>query len=86
MKKLIFSSPIPEHLDFQEYNVLTDPTKWNLVKNDLNLPWDAFLGVLGMPGHTAYSGWKEFAHSKKGDIVFVSGGAGSYGQKFNYQP
>ncbi len=39
----------------------------------------AFLGVLGMPGLTAYAGLLEIGAPKPGDTVFVSGGAGAVG-------
>ena len=39
----------------------------------------AFLGVLGMPGLTAYVGLLEIGQPKPGDTVFVSGGAGAVG-------
>ena len=39
----------------------------------------AFLGVLGMPGLTAYAGLLEIGAPKEGDTVFVSGGAGAVG-------
>ncbi len=38
-----------------------------------------FLGVLGMPGMTAYFGILEVANIKEGDIVLVSGAAGAVG-------
>jgi NADPH-dependent curcumin reductase CurA len=43
------------------------------------VPLSAFLGVLGMPGLTAYVGLLEVAQAKAGDTVFVSGGAGAVG-------
>lgn len=43
------------------------------------LPASAFLGVLGMPGLTAYVGLFEIAQFKPGDTVFVSGAAGAVG-------
>jgi NADPH-dependent curcumin reductase CurA len=43
------------------------------------VPVQAFLGVLGMPGLTAYSGLLEIGQPKEGDTVFVSGGAGAVG-------
>lgn len=43
------------------------------------VPVEAFLGVLGMPGLTAYSGLLEIGKPKEGDTVFVSGGAGAVG-------
>ncbi|MBP2474962.1 NADPH-dependent curcumin reductase CurA [Crossiella equi] len=50
------------------------------VKVDANLaPAGAFLGVLGMPGLTAYAGLLAAAQFKEGDTVFVSGAAGAVG-------
>src|ERR1700712_819291 len=43
------------------------------------LPESAFLGVLGMPGLTAYAGLLDVAELKEGDTVFVSGAAGAVG-------
>src|SRR5262249_39274275 len=42
-------------------------------------PAQAFLGVLGMTGLTAYAGLVEVAPVKEGDVVFVSGAAGAVG-------
>jgi NADPH-dependent curcumin reductase CurA len=39
----------------------------------------AYLGVLGMPGLTAYVGLTRIAQLKEGDNVFVSGAAGAVG-------
>ncbi len=44
------------------------------------LPPQAFLGVAGMPGLTAYVGLLKVAALKDGDVVFVSGAAGAVGQ------
>jgi NADPH-dependent curcumin reductase CurA len=43
------------------------------------LPLSAYLGVLGMPGLTAYAGLLDVAEFKEGDAVFVSGAAGAVG-------
>jgi hypothetical protein len=43
------------------------------------LPPQAFLGVAGMPGLTAYAGLLRVAALKEGDVVFVSGAAGAVG-------
>ncbi|MFI9238630.1 NADP-dependent oxidoreductase [Streptomyces cinnamoneus] len=42
-------------------------------------PLSAYLGVLGMPGMTAYAGLLEVASFQEGDTVFVSGAAGAVG-------
>jgi NADPH-dependent curcumin reductase CurA len=43
------------------------------------LPESAFLGVLGMPGLTAYAGLLDVGELREGDVVFVSGAAGAVG-------
>ena len=51
-----------------------------LVRVDADLaPLSAFLGVLGMPGMTAYVGLFNAASLKDGETVFVSGAAGAVG-------
>lgn len=45
----------------------------------LDVPPQAFLGYLGMPGMTAYFGLLEVASAKQGDVVFVSAAAGAVG-------
>jgi len=42
-------------------------------------PASAYLGVLGMPGLTAYVGLFDVAGMRAGDVVFVSGAAGAVG-------
>ncbi|REJ80779.1 MAG: NADP-dependent oxidoreductase [Acidobacteria bacterium] len=46
---------------------------------ELSAPPSAYLGVLGMPGMTAYVGLLEVAALKDGETVFVSGAAGAVG-------
>lgn len=43
------------------------------------VPDQAYLGVLGMPGMTAYGGFLELGQPREGDTVFVSGAAGAVG-------
>ena len=43
------------------------------------VPSSAYLGVLGMPGMTAYVGLTRIAPVEEGDVVFVSGAAGAVG-------
>jgi NADPH-dependent curcumin reductase CurA len=42
-------------------------------------PPQAFLGVLGMPGLTAYVGLLDIGELREGDIVFISAAAGAVG-------
>ncbi|MFE7211467.1 NADP-dependent oxidoreductase [Streptomyces sp. NPDC057611] len=52
------------------------------VKVDPNAaPLSTYLGVLGMPGLTAYAGLTRVAEFKAGDVVFVSGAAGAVGSE-----
>jgi NADPH-dependent curcumin reductase CurA len=46
---------------------------------DLGAPPETYLGVLGMPGATAYFGLLDAASAKADDIVFVSAAAGAVG-------
>ena len=72
------------HIAFQQYAILANLQDTNgardviILHNELNIPWSAYTGVLGMPGQTAYSGWKEFASPVKGEVAFVSGAAGQF--------
>ena len=45
----------------------------------LGAPPERFLGVLGVTGITAYFGLLDAANAKRGDVVFVSAGAGAVG-------
>ena len=47
--------------------------------NTFGLPPQAFLGVAGMPGMTAYAGLLRVAALKEGDVVFVSAASGAVG-------
>jgi len=62
----------------QEYAVLKGKTL-NKVNPKL-APLPVFLGVLGMPGMTAYFGLLDVGSFKPGDTVVVSGAAGAVGQ------
>ncbi len=44
-----------------------------------NVPDQAYLGVLGMPGLTGWAGLLEIGKPQAGQTVFVSGGAGAVG-------
>jgi NADPH-dependent curcumin reductase CurA len=56
------------------------PAAVNLAKlPNLQLPTSAYLGVAGMPGHTAWAGLLKLGEPKPGETVFVSGAAGAVG-------
>jgi NADPH-dependent curcumin reductase CurA len=62
----------------QEYNVI--PNLKDLRKlDDVKLPWEVYVGAAGMPGQTAFAGWKNFAKAKKNQTAFVTAGAGPVG-------
>jgi NADPH-dependent curcumin reductase CurA len=64
-------------LGWREYAVLDGK---RVAKVDPSLaPIGAYLGVLGMPGLTAYAGLLEVAAFQPGETVFVSGAAGAVG-------
>ena len=44
-----------------------------------NVPTQAYLGVMGMPGMTAYTSFLRIGEPKAGETVFVSGAAGAVG-------
>jgi NADPH-dependent curcumin reductase CurA len=64
-------------LGWREYAVL-DGGAARRVDTELAPP-QAYLGVLGMPGLTAYVGLLDIAALADGDVVFVSGAAGAVG-------
>lgn len=75
-------------VNFSEYNVIEKERAdqpgttggygggFMKLENPFDLDAEIFLGALGMPGLTAYSGIKEFGKVQKGDVVFVSAASG----------
>lgn len=51
----------------------------NMLKLDDDLPYTVHLGVLGVPGLTAYAGIDAVGQPKPGDVVVVSAAAGAVG-------
>ncbi|MGD9483342.1 NADP-dependent oxidoreductase [Streptomyces sp. TRM70308] len=66
-------------LGWREYATL-DARHAEKISADL-APLTTYLGVLGMPGLTAYAGLLEVASFREGDAVFVSGAAGAVGSQ-----
>ncbi|CCO32505.1 hypothetical protein BN14_06565 [Rhizoctonia solani AG-1 IB] len=69
---------VPETL-FQEYNVISAKHPVLVLENKENLPWSLYVGVLGMPGKTAYFGLDVIGKPQKGETIYVSTGAGPVG-------
>ena len=63
---------------WQDYHV-SDGSNVRPVDPDL-APIQTSIGVLGMPGMSAYFGFLEICKPKPGDCTFVSGAAGAVGQ------
>lgn len=51
----------------------------NKIDPALGAPLGAYLGILGMPGMTAWHGFLKIGQPKAGETVFVSGAAGAVG-------
>lgn len=64
-------------LNWENYS-LSDGEGLNKVDKDL-APLSYYLGVLGMPGATAYIGMNEIANCKDGESVLVSAASGAVG-------
>jgi len=61
----------------QQYTI-TNGDGWYKVDTRL-APMPKYIGILGMPGMTAYFGILEVGKIKEGDIVLISGAAGAVG-------
>ena len=65
------------NLPWQQYSIATENS---IVKIDTTIaPASYFLGILGMPGLTAYFGLMHIGKPKNGETVVVSGAAGAVG-------
>ncbi|KAF4126429.1 prostaglandin reductase 3 [Geosmithia morbida] len=65
-----------------EYAAVYDVKAQNVrkISNPHNLDVGYFLGPLGMPGLTAWSGLHKIGKPKKGETIFISSAAGAVGQ------
>ena len=64
-------------LGWENYSISDGRLLRKLPKSDAPLSWH--LGILGMPGMTAYIGLVKIAEAKAGDQVFVSAASGAVG-------
>ncbi|KAI5557903.1 hypothetical protein POPTR_017G002500v4 [Populus trichocarpa] len=63
----------------EEYSLITEPETLFKI-TDTDVPLSYYLGVLGLPGLTAYVGFYDFCAPKKGENVFISSAFGAVGQ------
>ncbi|KAL1293387.1 2-alkenal reductase (NADP(+)-dependent)-like [Arachis hypogaea] len=79
------------HPDYKKGDLVWGFTKWeehSLVPSSqilfkiehTDVPLSYYIGILGIPGMTAYAGFFEVGLPKKGDRVFVSAASGAVGQ------
>ncbi|KAH8552392.1 hypothetical protein BGW37DRAFT_519166 [Umbelopsis sp. PMI_123] len=69
--------------NFEEYTHVPADANGFVVRNearDSGLPLSYFLGILALPGLTAYAGLFEIGKPKKGETLFVSAASGAVGQ------
>lgn len=64
-------------LGVQQYGISDGKNEYKI--DTYGLPIEKFLGVLGMPGFTAYFGLLEIGEPKEGETLVVSGAAGAVG-------
>ncbi|MEU1625218.1 NADP-dependent oxidoreductase [Streptomyces sp. NPDC020096] len=76
---LLVGDHVLHGLGWREYAVLD--AKHTTSVDPQVAPLSTYLGVLGMPGLTAYAGLLRVAAFKEGDAVFVSGAAGAVGSQ-----
>src|SRR3954451_10765359 len=74
-KRFAEGDVVTHQLGWREYAKLSSGAR----KVASDVPASAFLGVLAMPGLTAYVGLLDIAAVQDGDLVFVSAAAGSLG-------
>ncbi|GFP90092.1 2-alkenal reductase (NADP(+)-dependent) [Phtheirospermum japonicum] len=64
---------------WEEYSLIHETPQLRKVHPD-NMPLSYYIGLLGMPGFTAYVGFYEVCAPKKNEYVFVSAASGAVGQ------
>jgi len=64
---------------WEDYSLITKPEQLRKIQQS-DIPLSYHLGLLGMPGFTAYVGFYEICSPKKGEFVFVSAASGAVGQ------
>ncbi|GMJ01646.1 hypothetical protein like AT3G03080 [Hibiscus trionum] len=65
---------------WEEYSVLKSTQGLFNIQHHTDVPLSYYMGILGMPGLTAYAGFYDVCSPKKGEYVFVSAASGAVGQ------
>ncbi|KAJ1286594.1 hypothetical protein BS78_03G364400 [Paspalum vaginatum] len=65
---------------WEDYSLITKLEQLRKIQPESDIPLSYHLGLLGMPGFTAYVGFYEICSPKKGEFVFVSAASGAVGQ------
>ncbi|KAK8631321.1 hypothetical protein V6N13_080075 [Hibiscus sabdariffa] len=65
---------------WEEYSVLKSTQGLFKIQHATDVPLSYYMGILGMPGLTAYAGFYDVCSPKKGEFVFVSAASGAVGQ------
>ncbi|XP_024990358.1 2-alkenal reductase (NADP(+)-dependent)-like isoform X2 [Cynara cardunculus var. scolymus] len=66
--------------NWEEYSLIHKTDQLRKIEQDDGIPLSYHVGLLGMPGFTAYVGFYEVCDPKKGDYVYVSAASGAVGQ------
>lgn len=64
---------------WEEYSLILNTERLRKIERN-DVPLSYHIGLLGMPGFTAYAGFYEVCSPKKGDFVFISAASGAVGQ------
>ncbi|XP_043709440.1 2-alkenal reductase (NADP(+)-dependent) [Telopea speciosissima] len=64
---------------WEEYSLIQRTEQLRKIQQ-ADVPLSYYVGLLGMPGFTAYAGFYEVCSPKKGEYVFVSAASGAVGQ------
>ncbi|KAF9902074.1 hypothetical protein BX616_002050 [Lobosporangium transversale] len=75
-------SIIHAFIGWEEYTILPDLPTTRIIPDarESKLPLSSYVGVLGMPGLTAYSSLKDIGKPKAGETIFISAASGAVGQ------
>ncbi|KAK3829113.1 MAG: hypothetical protein J3Q66DRAFT_324374 [Benniella sp.] len=81
-EKYPVGSIIHAFVGWEEYTVLPDLPTTRIIPEarTTKLPLSSYVGVLGMPGLTAYAALKDIGKPKAGETIFISAASGAVGQ------